>query len=184
MSEDVQRPQYGEYATPEEQRARIRQPDVSEALASGDAGRTEVAAPAAGVATKASDPAAQARGPLTDRILTIGMLVYGLFNVVTTIPAFVDYGAYAKKILEMLGTDATLSDPAAGRPWGIAAAIVLAVGWFATAGLSWLAYSRGRRTWWIPLVGGIVFTFVAALLMTIPLLSDPGVQRAVLQSGG
>jgi hypothetical protein len=29
------RPQYGEYATAEEQRARIRQPDVTESLAAG-----------------------------------------------------------------------------------------------------------------------------------------------------
>lgn len=180
------RPQFGEYATPEEQRARIRQPGVAEALAAGSV--EEPVAPVApvpvGSERVAVDPTVHARGRLMDRILTIGLLVYGLFNVVTSIPAFVDYAKYAETILAMLGTDATLADPAAGRPWGIAAAILLAVGWFVTAGLSWLAYARGRVTWWIPLVGGIVFTFASAILMTVPLMSDPGVQGAILQSGG
>ena len=64
-------------------------------------------------------------------------------------------------MFDLLGVDVELADPAAGRPWGIAAALVLAIGWLLTAALSWWSLRRGRLTWWIPVVGGIVFTFAS-----------------------
>lgn len=171
------RPQYGEYATPEEQRARIRQPDVTWALETGQ----PAAAPTPPVApAQAGDPVRPPR--LADRIATIALLTYGLFNVLSSFPAFTDYAAYADTMFSVLGVDAELTDPAAGRPWGIAAALVLAVGWIGTALLSWRSLRRGRLTWWIPLVAGVVFTFIAGMLMAVPLMGDPGVWQALTDS--
>lgn len=170
------RPQYGEYATPEEQRARIRQPDATSALETG-----RPAIPAAEAAPAA--PAAVGAPPrprTVDRIATIALLAYGLFTVVSSFPAFLDYGAYAETMFAVMGVDAELADPAAGRPWGIAAALVLAVGWIATALLSWRSLRRGRLTWWIPLVAGAVFTFAAGMLMIVPLMNDPAVWDALV----
>lgn len=170
------RPQYGEYATPEEQRARIRQPDATSALEAGlpavPAAETAPAAPAA--------VGAPPRPRTVDRVATIALLAYGLFTVVSSFPAFLDYGAYAETMFAVMGVDAELADPAAGRPWGIAAALVLAVGWIATALLSWRSLRRGRLTWWIPLVAGAVFTFVAGMLMIVPLMNDPAVWDALV----
>lgn len=162
------RPQYGEYATPEEQRARIRQPDVTVALETGAAPGAAQPTPEAVVA--ASPP----RRRLVDRVVTIALLAYGLFNVLSSFPAFLDYELYAQTMFQVMGVDAELADPAAGRPWGIAAAVLLAVGWIATALVSWWSLRRGRITWWIPLVAGIVFTFTAGVLMIVPLMNDPG----------
>lgn len=175
------RPQYGEYATPEEQRARIRQPDVTPLTAEGDIPAAAVtAAPLAG---PASTPSGATSSPRTiDRIITVALLAYGLVSVVTSIPALADYAAYAGNVFELLGVDVELTDPASGRPWGIAAATVLAVGWALTAALSWWSLRRGRLTWWIPLVGGIVFTVASASLMLVPLMSDPAVWDALVGS--
>ena len=175
------RPQYGEYATPEEQRARIRQPDVTIAL---DNGRpVEEAAPVAAPATVApgADVVPTRRRPV-DRIVTFALLAYGLVNVISSFAAFLDYSAYAETMFTVLGVEAELSDPASGRPWGIAAALLLTVGWLATAAVSWWNVSRGRLSWWIPLVAGVLFTFAAGVLMVIPLMNDPAAWDAVLGS--
>ena len=176
------RPQYGEYATPEEQRARIRQPDATHALETGRPVMPAAdAAPPAGPAAFGAT-AGPPRPRTVDRVATIALLAYGLFTVVTSFPAFLDYGAYAETMFAVMGVDAELTDPAAGRPWGIAAALVLAVGWIATALVSWRSLRCGRLTWWIPLVAGAVFTFAAGMLMIVPLMNDPAVWDALVGS--
>ncbi|MGU3646108.1 DUF6264 family protein [Microbacterium sp. C23T] len=171
------RPQYGEYATAEEQRARIQEPApwqqepiapiMTDAPADG-------IPPAPAVAEKRQHP--------VDRIVTFALLAYGLVNVISSVPAFLDYGSYAETMLGLMGVDVQLSDPAAGKPWAIAAVIVLVVGWCATAALSVWNMRRSRVTWWIPLVGGIVFSLIAGALMVAPLTNDPGVWQALLDS--
>ncbi|GAA1958478.1 DUF6264 family protein [Microbacterium deminutum] len=178
------RPQYGEYATPEEQRARIRQPAPS----AGPAPTPAAAGSPSPVTTNPFAPPAKTAGRVdaqphphpVDRIVTFALLAYGLINVVSSIPALVDYAAYTDTIFRLLGVDAKLSDPAAGKPWGFAAAAVLAVGWLITAVVSLWNIRRGRVTWWIPVVGGIVFTFLVGTLMLIPLMSDSAVWSALV----
>jgi Family of unknown function (DUF6264) len=182
------RPQYGEYATPEEQRARIKQPDLTRLLESGqdpDALNGAVPADSPSLVKKpASVPASgdMSRRRFADRVATIALLVYGLVNVVTSIPSMIDYGSYVSTVLELLGVNGELADPAAGRPWGVAAALVLALGWLLTAYVSWRSLARGRVTWWIPLVAGIVFTFITGVLLMVPIVSDPTLWNALLDS--
>lgn len=182
------RPQYGEYASPEEQRARIRQPDVTAALDAGQAPpapavEPTVAAPAAAAgAASAPAPAPASRFRAVDRIITFALLAYGLLNVIAAFPSLIDYVAYTETMFDVLGVDATVSDPAAGKPWGMAAALVLAFGWLITLALSWANLRRGRLSWWIPLVGGIVFTFASAALVLVPLTNDPAVWEALVGS--
>lgn len=183
------RPQYGEYATPEEQRARIKQPDLTRLLETGqdpDAlkGAVPVDSPTLTTkpATRTSGASAMPRGRFADRVVTIALLVYGLVNVVTSIPSMIDYGSYVSTVLTLLGIDGELADPSSGRPWGIAAALILAIGWLLTAYLSWRSLARGRVTWWIPLVAGIVFTFVTGVLLMVPIVSDPTLWNAILDS--
>jgi hypothetical protein len=184
------RPQYGEYASPEEQRARIQQPAPEWQQPVTPAAPVIADAAEAGIRSpqQAQDlqrPAgAPVRTRMADRVITIALLVYGLFNVVTSFPSFLDYGTYAETMFAVMGLDVTLSDPGAGRPFGIAAAVVLAVGWIATAVVSLWSLRRGRLTWWIPLVAGIFFTFVTGVLMAIPLMSDPAVVKALLGTTG
>ena len=55
--------------------------------------------------------------------------------------------------------------------------------WAITAALSVWSLRRGRLTWWIPLTAGIVVTFVAGALMAAPLLGDPAIWQALVDSG-
>ena len=171
------RPQYGEYATPEEQRARIQEPAPWQ---------LETATPIMTDAPADSIPSppvvTEKRQRPIDRIVTFALLAYGLVNVIASVPAFLDYGTYADTMLGVMGVDAQLSDPAAGKPWAIAAVLVLVVGWCLTAAVSVWNMRRGRLTWWIPLVGGIVFSLTAGGLMVAPLMNDPAVWQALLDS--
>jgi hypothetical protein len=182
------RPQYGEYATPEEQRARIKQPDMTWLLENGQDPDALHGAPAkdAPSATQVEAPKLEGpqprRGRFADRVATIALLAYGLVNVVTSIPGMIDYERYVTAVFQIMGVDTQLSDPAAGRPWGLAAALVLSIGWLVTAWISWRRLARGKLTWWIPLTAGIVFTFVSGVLLMVPIVSDPTVWDAILQS--
>ena len=171
------RPQYGEYATPEEQRARIQEPAPWQG---------EPIAPIMTDAPAQSIPsapvAAEKRQHPVDRIITFALLAYGLVNVITSIPAFLDYGTYAEAMLGLMGADAQLSDPAAGKPWAVAAVLVLAIGWCLTTAVSVWNIRRSRVSWWIPLVGGVVFSLIAGTLMVAPLVNDPAVWQALLDS--
>ncbi|WP_243227416.1 DUF6264 family protein [Microbacterium sp. CIAB417] len=175
MSDERPRPQYGEYATPEEQRARIRQPDATFDL---DAGKAPDAAPPAPAPNPAAGPVA--RNPRAmDRVATIALLALGLFEVLRSIPGFVDPNELLTQLLTQFGVDGGLSDAAGARAWGAAAAILLAVGWFATAAVSVWNLRAGRLSFWIPLVGGVVFTLLASVLLVVPLMSDPGLMQQI-----
>jgi hypothetical protein len=183
------RPRYGEYATPEEQRARIAQPEVTEALSGGDSPAPAAPAVMRSPAPSQSRPGAAAattatRGSMLDRIATVALLAYGLFIVITSIPSVADYNSFAATFFETLGSDATLADPSAGRGWGLASALVLGVGWLVTALLSWLNLRAQRISFWIPLVGGVVFTMVASALLIVPLTMDPAAWSAIQELVG
>ena len=176
------RPQYGEYATPEEQRARIRLPDATDALSAGVSPQTEAAdraMPPAPATTTAARPTRMA-----DRVVTFVLLGYGLLTVLAAAPQMLDVGAFAQTMFQTLGVDAQLSDPAALRGWGVAGAAVLLIGWLLTAWLSWRSLAARRLTWWIPLVGGIVCNFVSGTLMVIPIMNDPAAWEALQRTVG
>ena len=156
------RPRFGEYATPEEQAARIREPDVTDRLGSGEApvGRADPVAPTVSPA------------PAADRIATWALLGYGLFTVVSAIPTLTDYGAFAATVLSGMGVEAPPDAAGAGRWWGLAAAIVLGTGWLVTAVLSLRRLRAGRLAFWIPLVAGLVCTTLATILLMVPLVTD------------
>lgn len=158
-------PQFGEYASPEEQQRRIQ--------------ANPRPVPPAPAAAPAQPQAAVRSGLGVDRIITIGLLVYGFISTVTSIPQMTDYASYAENLLRMMGIDAALSDPGAARGWGIAAAIVTGLGWLATAALSYLRMRAGRLAFWIPLVGAVVFLGISGVLLAIPLLGDPAILDAL-----
>ncbi len=181
MSDPVERParpQYGEYATPDEQRRRIQQPDATWALETGStiegSSDPDQTAPAEAPAPATTQAAPRRR--LGDRIATIALLAYGFFTVVSTIPSLFDYSAYVDTAFGLWGIDAEYTGGAAAAPWAASAGFVLAVGWIAAAWLSWRSLAKGRVTWWIPLVAGVLCTMIAGVLLVVPLMSDPGVR--------
>jgi hypothetical protein len=169
-------PQYGEYATPEEQRARIKQPDVTWAIETGQAPDDRVAtppAPPAGAPAPTSPPPPRGRGRTVDRVITIALLVYGLFNVVMSAPLMFALAEGEDGYLGLLGMTESLSDRAAAQTWGAIAGSVFVAGWLVTAWLSWAMLRRGRISFWIPIVGAVVVSGLAVALMLIPAFGDP-----------
>jgi len=169
-----ERPQYGEYATPEEQRAAIKQPLPPAEITPVPA---TVAAPA---------PAAAARPPrrrFWDRAVTIALLAYGLFNLVATVPMLADFDAFASSWMEMVGIDGTFTNSAQGVTWGIAGAVLYTVGYLATAFWAWRWMAAGRLSFWIPIVGAVVTFVLLTFCLLPPLIGDPAIMEHFLTTG-
>ncbi|MFG6502640.1 DUF6264 family protein [Microbacterium sp. P05] len=200
------RPQYGEYATPEEQRARIAQPNATDALSAGESLDLPAdAGPAFGtrgpVAASAQDSAEQqastpsrpsgapisgprTRGQLIDSVITVFLLTYGLINLLGTVPMLLMFEQFADSALEMWGSNESFSNLATGRLWGTVAAIVLVVGWLLTAFFAWRRLRRRKLAFWVPLVGAAVTLVLITVCVTIPLVGDPAFAQLFPQMAG
>lgn len=167
------RPQYGEYATPEEQRARIRQPQPAPTAphpALPHTAPSHAHPPTAPATTAAARPTRTA-----DRIITFALLAYGLVTVISAVPQLWDFAGFAQTWMQVAGIDAAFTNTAQGELWGRIGAVVFVGGWLLTAALSFLSLRAGRLSWWIPLVGAIVTFIIATVCLTIPLLGDPAI---------
>lgn len=162
MSE--QRPQYGEIATPEEQRRAAGLPPLSEMPP------VDPATVAPAIAEPASTPK---RAHPADRFVTIGLLAYGLVNVVVTGLQYLDLPRVMNEVMSVLGISGEFTNFAQGRVWGTIAAVVLLAGWAVTATLSIRRLRRGKVTWWLPLVGAVATLGIASICVAIPMMGDP-----------
>lgn len=176
-----QRPQYGEYATPEQQRVAAGLPpietvqmetvQVEQLNAQGDA--------AAVASDPTADPEAAPAPRRADRIATIALLAYGLINVLFTAGSYLDLPSVLDGTLEMLGIAGEFTNYTQGRLWGGIAAVVLVIGWLITAVVALRRLRTGRLTWWVPLVGAAATLFVTSLCVMVPMLSDPAFMAAL-----
>lgn len=167
------RPQYGELATPEEQRLAAGLPPLGEAQ------------PAVAVAEQA--PQVVAAEPVrrrpVDRFVTIGLLAYGLVNVVMTAMSYLDLPASMNQTMKMLGIDGEFTNFAQGRLWGTIATIVLVIGWCVTAALSVRRLRRGKLSWWVPIVGATVTLLLTSICIAVPMMGDPAFMAYVTSIG-
>jgi hypothetical protein len=171
-----QRPQYGELATPEEQRRAAGLPPleeiVVEPLAAAPATSSAPASSSARVEQPASDPSMKRSHPI-DRFATIAMLAYGLINIVITGLSYLDLPSVMNETMKVLGIEGEFTNFAQGKTWGTIAAVLLAVGWSVTAALSIRRLRRGRITWWIPITGAVVTMIVVSICIAVPMMNDP-----------
>ncbi|MCK8466593.1 DUF6264 family protein [Microbacterium sp. KSW4-16] len=165
-----QRPQYGELATPEEQRRAAGLPPLDEVAV---APPTPSVAPTAAAASPAPGDGSTTRRRPVDRLVTIALLAYGLVNVIVTGLSYLDLPNVMNETMRILGIDGEFTNFAQGRTWGTIGAIVLAVGWAITAALSIRRLRRGRLTWWLPIVGAIVTGIIVSMCIAVPMMSDP-----------
>ncbi|MEU1970100.1 DUF6264 family protein [Microbacterium sp. NPDC019599] len=166
------RPAYGEYATPEEQRARIQQPDATWALETGQAPE-DVAESASGwpVDTSPAPPVPASRG--VDRAVTLALLAIGAFNVIATAISYFDLAGLADQAMRILGVPGEFTNVESAQLWGPIAAVVLVAGFVVTALLAWRRLRAGRLSWWVPVVGAVVTYIFVYVCISIPLLGDP-----------
>lgn len=172
------RPRYGEYATPEQQRAAIGRPDAPPELspATGPRGPLATQAPRTGPVTVTHATTRAARPSRTaDRVITIGLLAYGLFTVISAVPQLWFFTDFAEAWMKLAGIEGTFTNIAQGDVWGRVGAGVFVLGWLLTALASWRALRRGRLAWWIPPVGAIASFLIVSVCLTVPLLGDPAI---------
>ena len=188
MSDSGSRPQprYGEYATPEEQRAAIKAPEANPHYAPPPAQPSYESAPppvptdAIGHlpppngtgAGNASHPSTFLRHP-ADRVITIALLVLGLYNVITTITTRDGIVNQIDSTYHSMGLSGDYAvTPLTGTIADVIAIVFLAI-WVVAAGLSSWAILRGRIAFWIPLVAGVVASLASGVGYLILFLHDP-----------
>ncbi|MCE4027129.1 MULTISPECIES: DUF6264 family protein [unclassified Microbacterium] len=168
-AEQSRRPAFGEYATPEEQSRRAGRPLPPPVVHTPPA-----AAPVAQPGAPAADVAERPAHPV-DRMASIALLAYGLWNVITSTFAFLNPSSLMATMMQAVGISGTFSNYQQARVWGIVAGILLIVGWVATAAWTVLRLRRGKLTWWLPVAGGVVFVLLTTICMMVPFFTDPAV---------
>jgi hypothetical protein len=179
------RPRYGEYATPEEQRAAIKAPEKNPHYVPPEQ-QSHIALPAPvpaddgprSTAPRTGERPASAGAPAllrhpVDRVITAMLLVLGLYNVITML---VGRGATADQIdsvYHSMGLTGGYTVTALTGTVVDVVAIASLVLWVAAAGLSSWAVLRGRTAFWIPLAAGILASLVSGFGYLILFLHDP-----------
>lgn len=187
------RPQYGEYATPEEQRAHIKElpPHLLEqhptaepgAYGEGSRGVPPAARPdhawraAPGVPRNAADGREQGARPQTssrgvDRFATIALLALGLYSVLTTVATMTDLAGYLEQTMKAMGMGSYTATAATGIVAAVVSGVNIVV-WIAAAWLSTVSLRAGRLTFWIPLAAGVAVTLITGVCYAVLLMGDP-----------
>lgn len=185
MSDDRPRPQYGEYATPEEQARAAGQtyvppppPEPSAAPVGPPVDRSPFAPPRAWRAdadeeTTQPDVPLFNRGRFIDRVVTNGLLLIGVFSFIQSFESDLALGTVLKATATSFGiTDFTPPEgiDTVGR-WMLVINVVLLV---ASIAVSVVVARRGHVTFYIPLVGFFLFSIAQAILLytTVPTLVE------------
>jgi hypothetical protein len=176
MSDDRPRPQYGEYATPEEQARAAGQtyvppkpppPPPTPTVQSAD--RSSFAPPRpwrsdADEENTQPDVPIFNRGRFIDRVVTNGLLLIGVFSFIQSFEGDLSYGALLKATATSFGV--TDFEPPAGIDavgrWVLVINVVLLV---ASIAVSVIVARRGHLTFYIPLAGFFLFSLAQAILL-------------------
>lgn len=156
MTDERPRPQYGEYAPPGWV-SPVAMP----------APETAIAAPA-----PSSAPSATPARRTWDVALTVALLGFGLYSVVSGFVAFTDAPALFRQVFALLDIGAFTSDDAARRA-GVVIMIVQAVIWLVVAVLGMRALRRGKLAFVWPLAGGILANIIVGVIAGVVMMGDP-----------
>lgn len=172
-------PQYGEYASEEEQAAAMerfgappdRQPaaPIEEAKPSPSAPQHDEVRP-----TVAHDQVARAM----DRILTVFLLSFGLVYVLGGASTYLNFADSLQSMMKQLGVgEYHPTSLTAGV--GIAVLAGQAILWLVAAIWSYRRITRGRRAWWIPVLAGVASIIIASVLIGVLLAGDPALMASI-----
>jgi hypothetical protein len=170
--EDRPTPRYGEYATPEEVAA-ARGP-----LPDAPAEPVRVA-PERTLSAARSAPVAPIRRPTrANNLITTLLLVFGIWNTVTSIPSTLDLGATLSQGLQQFGYGDITFGPAAHTA-GIVLIAISFVVLLAAVGVSLRLMREGRRSIWVPLAAGALYLLASFIVMTVVVANTPGLLQVL-----
>jgi hypothetical protein len=192
MSEQRKRPQYGEYASAEEQRASIRDPEVRRRIAeaAADGAQEPVSHPASTQPAPPSEgsavggPSSQgitASGGIAaprsrwDVALTFVLLAAGLIDVVTSLPGYLHMSQTMVALYSQIGIHGS-PDGTRVAVAGLVLALVRVAVWLVAASLAAWRMRVHRRAFWIPLAGAAVSYLTVVIIMVAVVATDPAFQ--------
>lgn len=192
------RPQYGEYATPEEQRAAIKAPETNPHYAppepaepvvptqQPDAGWRPPVAPShppyPAEQRDVPDVSPFMRHPF-DRFATIALLVIGLYNVISAFAGRSQMASAIDDAYRSMGLTGDYAATSLTSTVGDVIAVASLVLWIAAALLSALFIARGRVAFWIPLAAGVLASLVSGVSYLVLFLHDPTFVQYMHQLG-
>lgn len=162
---DRPRPQYGEYASPEEQ-----------SQASG----TPVE-PAVSPAQPAPQlpPLVEYKPPRTwDRVLTAILIAIGAYTVLNYFGTLTNLGSVLSQAFTTAGYGEFQSEALADQLGVVATVIIVALYAISTT-LALLSLRAGRVAFWIPVTAGVLAFITVLVVMMIIVFADPGFQAYV-----
>ena len=196
------RPEYGEYATPEEQRAAIKQPaewqlehppvpveQTPQAPRPPAPGTYRPGGPQYGGPQRPDGPQQSpmhwpqeesrppqqpaVRAGFGDRLVTFVLLGFGLSNVFGVVSDAFNGGQVMRESMAVMGSSyEQLANALPAWLWQ-GQAIIYGVVWLVTLFVSLSAMRAGRRSWWIPLLGAIVAGILFFAIFVIALGENP-----------
>jgi hypothetical protein len=182
-----ERPQYGEYATPEEV-AEARGPLPVEPTDPVSRLAAPISIPVSGRAAKKPGshsvpglssappprgaPVAARHPRQANNLITVLLLVFGIWNTVTTIPSYLDFGTVLTQGLELTGYG-TVTFGAAAHTAGIVLLVISCLVLIAAVGVSLRLIRSGRRSIWVPVVAGAVYLVASLVVMTVVVANTP-----------
>ena len=168
---DAEKPEFGEYASPQEQARAIArsQPDAASQSTSPEPPRGP--APEHTAAATSTAGAGPAAGPL-DRMVTVTLLALGLVYLIGGAGGYLDLPRTLDTVYAQFGIG-SYTPTGATPAFGIAFVASQSVIWIVVAAWSYRRLSRGRRSWWVPVLGAVATFLVTVALFGALLWSDP-----------
>lgn len=166
MSEPRERPQYGEYASVDEQIAaggHAVDPDPVAAVVP-----ERFAPPVAATRVVGAPPAARP----WDLALTVALLVLGAYSVISSIPGFLAFGSTLDELYTASGYGDYTSDSLASGI-GIGILVSQSLLYVATVALSIARLRAKKLAFFVPLVGAAASGVVIFVLVLVAMTSDP-----------
>ncbi len=114
----------------------------------------------------------QAKPRAWDRILSLALLGYGLFTVVTGLFQYADLASVIQQVYDVQGIGTFTATPSVDTA-GVVLRLALVVVWIATALLTVPMLRAGRIAFYIPLIGGAVMGILMTVILTGLLIADP-----------
>jgi hypothetical protein len=188
VTADDQRPepQYGEYATPEEV-AEARGPlpvepsdpvsQLAAPIASPSSTRAAKPGPGPAPGLRSAPPPrgapVAARHPRqTNNMITVLLLVLGIWNTVTSIPSYLDFGSVLTQGVALAGYG-TVAFGAVAHTAGIVLLVVSLLVLIAAVGVSFALIRAGRRSIWVPALGGALYLLASIVVMAVVVANTP-----------
>lgn len=158
------RPEYGEYASPEEQARAIARSGPGTALPSIPA--------ASGPEPAAGPQAPSTRAGIVDRLITVFLLALGLVYLIGGAGGYLNLATTLGTVYAQFGIGEYAPTPQTPL-FGVAIVVCHAIIWVAAAVWARRRLSRGRRSWWVPVLGAGVTFLLTVVLFGALLAGDP-----------